>query len=311
MSLPSYQTHDHWRSYQPFFPEDARVHQDNAPQEEWWSWGECDVHLDRYEASGARLKVLLLHGAGAHGRLMGPFGVILRSHGYAAVAPDLPGYGLTRAPRAQVDYERWIELVCALLDRELERDGLPIVVFGVSLGGMLAYQLVCRRPQVRGLIATTLADPSEPATRDQLSRTALLGRLGSVFLPPLRGVLDPVRVPIRWLSKMHAISNQPEMVSLLLQDHRAAGSRVPLRLMRTLMGSTPPLRPEDFDVCPVLLVHPELDHMTPLPLSDAFLARVSAPTHRCILEGAGHMPLEEPGISQLRRAALAFLEACA
>ena len=77
------------------------------------------------------------------------------------------------------------------------------------------------------------------------------------------------------------------------------------------MGSTPPIQPEDFDVCPVLLVHPEHDRMTPLALSDAFLARIRAPTRRCILEGAGHMPLEEPGISQLRRAALAFLEACA
>ncbi len=307
---PTYREHTHWHHYQPFFPEGARVTEQNAPREEWWSWQGCEVHLDRYVCPDARLKVLLLHGAGAHGRLMGPFGVILRDQGYAAVAPDLPGYGLTQTSAEEVDYERWIEKVCALLDAELERDGLPIVLFGVSLGGMLAYQIACHRPQIRGLIATTLADPSDPNTRDQLARGVLLARLGSVFLPRLRPVLDPVRLPIRWLSKMNAISNQPEMVALLLADKRAAGSHVPLRLMRTLMGSSPPISPEDFDACPVLLVHPEQDRMTPLALSDAFLERIGAPTRRRILEGAGHMPLEEPGISQLRREALGFLETC-
>ncbi len=305
--MRTYAENTHWLQYQPFFPERARVTLENAPKEQEWLWRGASIHLDRYEVDDAKVKVILLHGAGANGRIMGAFGTILRDHGFASVAPDLPGYGMTDAPRSLVDVRAWVDAVSDLVDAEIARDGLPVVLFGASLGGMLTYQVACRNPRVSGIIATTLADPSEPSTGPQLAVHPLLATVGGVFMNAFRFFLDALPVPIRWVSKMTHISNQPKMVKALIADRSAAGSIVPLRFLRTFMGTAPDIAPEDFDVCPVLLVHPEHDFMTPISMSTAFFERLPGDKRFVLLEGAGHMPLETPGIDQLQDAVLAFL----
>ena len=303
----TYADHTHWLRYQPFFPARARITDQDGPVEEHWAWQGAQIHLDRYARPDAPVKVILLHGAGANGRIMGPFGVLLRQHGYAAVAPDLPGYGLTQAPGELIDYTRWIALVCDLIDAELARDGQPVVLFGASLGGMLAYQVAVRHPAVAGLIATTLADMGDPETQGQLARHPLQAALGRRLLHPLRRLLDRIPVPIRWFSRMDAISNRPELARLVVADRGAGGSWVPLRLLRTLMAVQAPIPPEQFTRCPVLVVHPAEDRMTPLAATERFLARLAAPHTLVLLDGAGHMPLEQPGIAQLEEAVLRFL----
>lgn len=303
----SYDAAPHWRAYQPFFPVRARFTTDNRPQEEMWRWGDALVHLDRQDVAGAPVKVMLLHGAGGNGRLAAPFGVILRAHGIASVSPDLPGYGISRAPKRDVDNARWIDLVVDLIAAEHARDDLPIVLFGVSLGGMIAYQAACRSPHVRGVIATTFVDPGHGPTRDQMARNRVLARVGGWLLRALRPITDGISIPIRWVSRMGTIANQPEIVRLLLRDPTTAGAWVPLRFLRSLLEMRPLIAPEAFDRCPVLLVHPALDRMTPLPLSEHFFARLAAPKRMVVLEGCGHMPLESPGIEQLEEAVLGFI----
>jgi alpha-beta hydrolase superfamily lysophospholipase len=210
-----------------------------------------------------------------------------------------------------VSYDNWIQVVSDLIDAEIERDGRPVVLFGVSLGGMLAYQAACRSGEVSGVIATTLADPSDRATREQLARHPMLARLGGPLLTSLRPITDSISLPIKWLSRMHHVSNEPEIVKLLVKDRTSAGSWVPLRFMRTLMGSRPLIAPEDFELCPVLLAHPEVDRMTPLRFSRSFYDRLGGDKELVILENAGHMPLETPGIDQLERAVLRFLRSVA
>jgi alpha-beta hydrolase superfamily lysophospholipase len=133
-----------WRRYQSFFPEAMRCTRDTTPREEWWSWRGLDVHLDRLGAPDPSLKVVVLHGAGAYGRVMAPAAVLAQRHGYETVAPDLPGYGLTRVPWRTMDYSLWVDCVCDLIEFEVARDGKPVVLFGVSLGGLLAYHVAAR-----------------------------------------------------------------------------------------------------------------------------------------------------------------------
>jgi len=253
------------------------------------------------------VKVILVHGGGSNGRIASPIGILLRQHGYSSVSPDLPGYGVTTCAARDVSYDNWISIVADLVDAEIERDGKPVVLLGASLGGMLAYQAACKSRKAAGVIATTLADPSDPDTRDQLARNKLLARIGGPMLRGFRFMTDPMRVPIQWVSRMRLIANNPGIVELLIADRTAAGSWIPLRFMRTLMDSRPLIEPERFDLCPVLLAHPEIDHMTPLHLSKKFFERLGGEKELVILEKAGHMPLESPGIDLLENAVLRFL----
>ena len=296
-----------WRAYQPFFPERMRCSADATPAEEWWSWNGLDVHLDRLACPDAKLKVIVLHGAGAYGRVMAPAAVLARKHGFETVSPDLPGYGLTAVPRERFTYPLWVDCVSALIDAELRRDGRPVVLFGVSLGGLLAYQAAARSKKVIGLAATTLADPREPAVRHGFARTKLLGSAGLALLDALAPLTDGLPLPMRYVSKMNRISNDPELSRLCETDRLGGGSWVPARFLRTLMSTAPDVEPEAFTVCPVLLAHPGVDRMTEISHSRRFFDRLAAPKRMVVLEGASHMPTEHPGVDQLEAAVLDFV----
>jgi alpha-beta hydrolase superfamily lysophospholipase len=305
---PSYAELDGWREYQRFFPPAMRCTDETTPTEEWWSWNCLDVHLDRMAAPESPIKVIVLHGAGAYGRIMAPAAVIARQHGFETVAPDLPGYGLTRVARRRFVYSLWVDCVCDLIDAELARDGRPVVLFGVSLGGLLAYYAAAQSRRVVGLMATTLADPREPAVRVGFARTRLLGTAGLWLLDALHPITDGLPLPMRYVSKMDRISNIRELARLCQLDPLGGGNWVPARFLRTLLGTAPAIEPEDFTVCPVLLAHPGVDRMTEISLSRRFFDRLAAPRRMVVLEGASHMPTEHPGVDQLERAVLEFVD---
>ncbi len=305
---PTYADLQGWQAYETFFPEAMRATVDSTPSEEWWSWSGLDVHLDRLPVPGSRLKVIVLHGAGAYGRVMSPAAVIARRHGWETVCPDLPGYGLTEVPRDRLVYSLWIDCVTALIEAELARDGRPVVLFGVSLGGLLAYHAAARSKRVVGLGATTLADPREPEVRRGFARTATLGTAGLSLLSALAPLTDGLPMPMRYVSRMDRISNKPELAALCSNDRRGGGNWVPARFLRTLMNTAPDIEPEDFRVCPVLLAHPGVDHMTDISLSRRFFDRIAAPKRMVVLEGASHMPTEHPGVDQLEHAMVEFAE---
>jgi alpha-beta hydrolase superfamily lysophospholipase len=307
MTLPTYDDHPLWRRYQPFFPEGMRCTPASTPREEYWRWRGLDVHLDRLAVPSSPVKVIVLHGAGAYGRVMAPAAVLAQRYGYETVTPDLPGYGLTKVPWKQMTYSLWIDCVCDLIEAERARDGRPIVLFGVSLGGLLAYQVAARSRNVVGLVATTLADPREQAVRRGFARTALLGSAGLWLLDKLAPITDGLPLPMSLMSKMHRISNKPELSALVKSDRLGGGSWVPARFLRTLMTTAPDLEPEQFTICPVLLAHPGVDRMTDIALSRRFFERLAAPKRMIVLDGASHMPTEHPGVDQLEAAVLAFM----
>lgn len=311
MTLPTYDDHPLWRRYQPFFPEGMRCTPTSTPREEYWRWRGLDVHLDRLAVPASPVKVIVLHGAGAYGRVMAPAAVLAQRYGYETVAPDLPGYGLTKVPWKQMTYPLWVDCVCDLVDAERARDARPIVLFGVSLGGVLAYQVAARAPNVIGLVATTLADPRETAVRAGFARTRLLGTAGLWMLDKLQVLTDGLPLPMAYMSKMGNISNKPELSRLVKSDRIGGGSWVPARFLRTFMTTAPAVEPEQFTQCPVLLAHPGVDRMTDIALSRRFFERLAAPKRMVVLDGASHMPTEHPGVDQLEAAVLEFMASVA
>jgi alpha-beta hydrolase superfamily lysophospholipase len=307
-SRPAYSGLQTWRRYQDFFPEKMRCTPATLPVEEWWNWNGLEVHLDRSPVPQSKIKVIVLHGAGAYGRVMAPAAVLARQHGYETVSPDLPGYGLTAVPRKRMDYPLWVDCVRDLIDAELARDGRPVVLFGVSLGGVLAYHAAARSKRVVGLVATTLADPRESAVRRGFARTPLLGSAGLWLLQRLRRITDGLPLPMRYMSKMDRISNKRELADLCAHDRLGGGNWVPARFLRSFVETAPDIEPENFQVCPVLLAHPGVDHMTDIVLSRRFFDRLAGPKRMVVLDGASHMPTEHPGVEQLEEAMLGFVD---
>jgi alpha-beta hydrolase superfamily lysophospholipase len=303
----SYTQVDHWRQYQRFLPARARLDDATLPAEQWWPWRGGEIHLDRYTVPGAPLTVVMMHGAGGHARLMSPFAVMLRSLGYEVVLPDMPGYGLSVVPPELFHCDAWVDCAADLVAREAERSGRPVVVFGSSMTGYVAYQAAARSRRAAGVIVTTLCDPRQPLCRDQFARNKLLSRLLVPVMPGLSALLGDVRVPVRWLSRMSQITNDADLTRLLCADPIAAGNRTPLRFLDSILRMQPVIEPEQFDLCPLLLAHPADDRWTTVPASRLFFDRIKGPKELVLLENCGHYPIEEPGFSQLEAAARTFL----
>lgn len=303
----SYQAHRHWEGYQQFFPERYRCPIPNPPPaEDWWRWRDFDVHLDRIDHPKASLKVILLHGAGGYGRFLSPLAIACAQYGYSVLAPDLPGYGLTTPRSRHIDYGDWIQMTADLVDAELARDSQSIALFGLSMGGMLAYQVAARSGKIRGVIATTLLDVREPEVRKPLTRYEFIGTTGLTLMRRFATMIDSLMLPIGKLSKMERMSNNHEFNELVLKDRLGGANWIPARLLRTLVETEPDLEPEQFAI-PLLLAHPAADTWTPLALSEPFFERLRGPKQLVLLESCGHAPLESPGIDQLALAVHDFL----
>jgi alpha-beta hydrolase superfamily lysophospholipase len=303
----TYAEFDHWRSYQKHLPESLRLTPEREPREEWWSWRGAEIHLDRLPAPDAPATVIVVHGGGGCGRLLMSFGQMLHAHGYEAVAPDLPGYGLSNISPELFTYDAWVDCLVDLAAAEHARTGRPIVLMGMSIGGYLAYLAAAKGRLASGVIATTLADPRYSIVRDQFARSPWMNRLLLPALPIVASLAGGVRLPIKWFANMQALCNQPEVNRLLTSDPVAGGISAPLRFMSSLFTIRPTIEPEAFDVCPVLLAQPAADRWTTIEASRPFFDRIKGPKELVMLENCGHFPIEQPGVARLETAAVDFL----
>jgi alpha-beta hydrolase superfamily lysophospholipase len=294
-----------WRRYQPYLPARLRIAEGQLPHEERWAWDGLEVHLDRYRVPGAPLTVIGLHGGGGYGRLMAPMGVLARRLGYEAVLPDLPGYGLTAVPRKRVTYDMWVACVGELAVAERARTGGPVIALGASMGGMLAWHAAAAGAPLAAVAATALIDPRDPDVLVMLGRTSWAGPLGARVLRMLPALTDPLPIPMRFAANMRAIANDRAVAAIAGRDRLGGGRIVPARFLRSWIDYDPAAEPEAFER-PVLLAHPGDDRWTPSGLSERFLDRLAGPKRLAILEGCGHFPLEEPGLTQLESEFAAF-----
>jgi len=113
-----------------------------------WRWG-----------AGA-VAVVMLHGVGggrdAWSDATGGTGAVLAEAGYLAIAPDLPGYG-DSPPVAPYTMAALADAVAALVESV---GAARTVLVGHSMGGMVAQELVARRP---GLVHALVLSGTSPA----------------------------------------------------------------------------------------------------------------------------------------------------
>ncbi|MEM5432148.1 alpha/beta hydrolase [Cupriavidus oxalaticus] len=301
--MKTYSQQQHWRDIQGFLPAEYQIQPGQEPQEEWWSWGPHRIHLDCYRNATAPVKVILFHGVGTNGRQMSTIlGAPLARKGFETIAIDMPEYGLTQVGRGRpVRYDDWVQAGSDLIDVELAKDDRPIVLYGLSAGGMETYHVAARNRKVKGIVGMTFLDQREQQVRDETAYNLFMSRVGGplaalVAQTPFAGL----RIPMAAASKMYTLVNDKAMLNACLADKTSAGKWVTMSFLSSYTGYQPAVEPEDFDVCPILLTQPAQDRWTPLHLSELFLRRVRrVPVKVTMLKNAGHYPLEQPGLNQM------------
>ncbi|MEU9403989.1 lysophospholipase [Streptomyces sp. NPDC048242] len=155
----------------------------------------------------------------------------------------------------------------------------------------------------------TFLDQRDRRVRDETAHDLLTARLGAPTMGLLaRTPAAALKYPMSLAGKMSALANDPGAMKALMKDRTSAANWVSIRFLDRYLNYVPAVEPEDFDACPVLLTQPAEDRWSPHHLSLPVLSRITkVPVDTVMLENAGHYPLEEPGLRQLRDAVADFV----
>jgi alpha-beta hydrolase superfamily lysophospholipase len=303
-----YRSRIEWRNLERQLPEQFQISGADGPEERFERFLDWDIHLDIWENESAERTLILCHGGGGNGRLVGFLAPALRRTGYRVVCPDLPGYGLTVRRRGQkLSYELWADIVAEIAARESRSNGGPVTFMGLSLGGLLAYGAAMRssRSIVGGIIATTLLDTRKASLFARAARIPAIGYISYAFRGLLRILVPGLKLPMRHLAPMELITNDPLLSGIIASDPLSGGTWAQLYFLFSLVNFDIGTEPEDADI-PLLVAHPGLDPWTEPELSRPFFERYAGRKTWIDLEGCGHFPVEEPGFTQLIEAVSAF-----
>ncbi len=141
-----------------------------------------------WEHPGARRVVVISHGYGEHIERYDHVARALRACGAAVYGPDHLGHGLSAGERVLItDVEHVVDDLLQVIERaRATHPGLPVVLLGHSMGGLIATRVAQRagRPKLAGLVLSgpaiglgpVMAQMTEAGFVDQPLDVAALSR---------------------------------------------------------------------------------------------------------------------------------------
>jgi alpha-beta hydrolase superfamily lysophospholipase len=298
----------YWKQVQEFLPEHNRITDEYKPSEATIMYNTTKIRYDEYNPKNSSdTSIVIFHGVGGNGRLLSFIAVPLVKAGFNVICPDLPGYGYSSYQK-DLDYAMWIDVGSFMVNNEINK-GKKVFLFGLSAGGMLAYNIACNTKNIKGLIVTNILDNRYQIVRDFSAKNKFQSRVGIKLMNIIPGVLQKrLKIAVKEVANMRTIVNDRELMKILLKDKVGSGSSVSIYFLVTMMNLIPLIEPEYFTLCPVLMLHPEDDRWTPVDVSKLFFDKIKAPKKLRILENAGHFPIESPGLQQLETELLSFIK---
>lgn len=256
----------------------------------------ADVTL-HFEETGQGAPVLLLHGLGSCGHdfdLVAP----RLSLDHRVITVDVRGHGRSGKPAGPYSVPLFARDLVSFCDRL----GLAAVhVVGLSMGGMIAFQLALLRPAlVRSLVIINSGPDMVPRTVERwlafTTRLLLLRLLGPRRLAKLiAGKLFP----------------KPEQAQLRQRTVAILGANPPqiyLHATQALIGWTVLDRLSEVR-CPVLILASDRDY-TPLAAKQEYAARLPDARLEVITDSGHAAPLDQPEqVSEKTRRFFAAVEA--
>jgi alpha-beta hydrolase superfamily lysophospholipase len=304
--MKTYENDITWKEMQQYLQLGNRLNENNLPDEYFMEMEKFQIHIDYYKYSAPKARILLFHGVGGNGRLLSFIALPMHRAGYDVICPDLPLYGYTQFS-GKVEYRDWVN-VGTELAQHFSQDGVPLFCFGLSAGGMLAYQVACKCSSIKGIIATCILDQRNRTVTKATAVSPVIGIVGLLFANLFHKPFGGLKLPMKMVGNMAKIFNNKNVTELLMLDKKSSGASVSLAFLHGMLNPEIDIEPEQFSRAAFLLVHPEDDRWTDISLSRLFFDRLACEKEMKMLLGAGHFPLEPQGLEQMEKECLAFVE---
>lgn len=215
----------------------------------------------------ARIGLVLSHGFTGNPCSTRPLGELLAQRGFAVEVVRLPGHGTHWRDMMATRYRDWTLEVESALDR-LRGDDKRVVLVGLSMGGTIALDLACQRPDdVAGVV---------PINCTVLDREGLLAKMA----PLLEKVLPVVPAGAAGLIENDIARGGDEKAYGMVPA--AAGNSFLVELPRIRRALT------SLEV-PVLVAWSPQDHSVPPENSIALARMLDGPVEKLPLERSYHV----------------------
>jgi pimeloyl-ACP methyl ester carboxylesterase len=241
--------------------------------------GDVELHC---EIAGSGAPILFLHGLGSCSEDWQEQ-IARFSNGYRAIACDLRGHGTSSKPRGPYSIEAFARDIAALL-RELK--AAPAHVVGLSLGGMVAFQLAVDAPELVRSLVIVNSGPAVPAETFK-HRLPLYIRLVYAHTLGLRGMAE------KMATRLFPKPEQVELRSAFVERLAANDKRCYLASLRAIFAGWSVVDRLPGIRCPVLVLASDQDY-TPVSLKQAYAALLPDSRVVVVPDSRHALPLEKP-----------------
>lgn len=250
---------------------------------------DIDVH---YETHGAGEPLVLIHGLGSSTDDWAPQLPDLARH-FRVITYDVRGHGRSDKPRGPYSVRQFADDALSLLEHL--KVG-PAHVLGISMGGMIAFQLAVDHPAAVKSLTIVNSGP-ELVLRTWRQRIAIYSRFAIVRLMGMRKMGEVLANKLL-LGPQHAATRATFVERWSRNDPSAY-----LRALRALIGWSVTPRLGSISV-PTLILTADQDY-TPVPFKEAYTAKIPGARLVVVPDSRHMLPVECP--AQFNRAALSFL----
>ncbi|GAP14440.1 lysophospholipase [Longilinea arvoryzae] len=230
-----------------------------------------------------RAGVALVHGIGEHSGRYRHVADYFNKQGIGVVSMDHRGHGRTGGLRGHGSYDQILEDIDRLLEETRQRyPGLPIFLYGHSLGGSLVlYYVLKRRPQLNGVICTSPGLIPAPQPQSKI----ILAHVMAVIAPSFRVNTD---------LDQSGLSRDPSVAQIYAADplvHGMISARLGLDLLQD--GEWIIQHASEFSL-PLLLMHGSADRLADPNGSKRFASQAKGDITFKMLDGWYHELHNEP-----------------
>ncbi len=253
----------------------------------WKSPSGKEIYAQGWEPQGKpRAIVLLIHGMGEHSSRYQHVAEFFNSKGIAVLANDRIGHGKSKGKRGHVPkYDQLLDDIVKLHSEATRKySGIPVFLYGHSMGGGIVLQYVLRNPKngLKGVIATS------PALQLAFEPPAFKVFLGKV----MRG-LYPGFSQTNEINPQH-ISRDKAVVDAYIKDplvHNLITAETGMGLLQ--WGKDIIAKAQEIKI-PLLLMHGDKDQLTSHKGTETLAAKLKGDVTLKIWEGLFHETHNEP-----------------
>ncbi|MGE3348742.1 MAG: alpha/beta fold hydrolase [Ramlibacter sp.] len=244
--------------------------------------------LPTFTALGSGPTVLMLHGIGGGHLAFAPQVEALASLGYRAVAWDMPGYGHS-APIEPYTFKGLAEACIRLIEALMQAQGnRQLTLLGHSMGGMVAQEVVARRPELVNKLILCGTSPSFGKPDGDWQREFIASRTAPLDAGQTMAQLAELLVP-----QMIGPGSLPEGVKLATHCMGLVNPSTYRRALEALVTFDRRAGLADIHV-PTLLLAGEHDRNAPPAVMKKMAAAIAGSTF-IEMKGIGHLQnLEAP-----------------